>query len=253
MKIRTRGRSEARDVQFDLGSRIPGATGQVPVSYYFEPDATAGGPEAYLVELAPNMTTGTHFHEVDQWQVFFPSDGASYQRQDIDSIMLHYTDAFTPYGPFSSGGRDSLQFFTLRAKGSSMHAPMPEERAQLVSRDADRRRHRIFRLYGDVLWSGSQADALVSEICKEADGLEAQIVRLLPGTGVRLLCPPGQFCLVGLAGQAEVNGDIVQEMGIGWGSARRERGRGSLVLQADDHSATMMLLGFPEEQAGGGD
>ena len=90
------------------------------------------GPQAFLVEGLPaGYHNDAHFHDVDQYQVFFGEDAAWYQREVLAPVTVHYSDAYKTYGPFGSG-RGSLSFFTLRPAESSITAYMPGSREQLV-------------------------------------------------------------------------------------------------------------------------
>ena len=86
-----------------------------------------------MVMLPPGYLGRAHFHEVDQFQVFFGGAGATYQRHEVPWAMLHYADAYTTYGPFQAGG-STLRFFTLRARPTLGTHYMPESRDKLVRR-----------------------------------------------------------------------------------------------------------------------
>src|SRR5262245_15707940 len=75
------------------------------------------GPQAFLVRFPADSRGGAHFHPVDQFQIFYGSDGSWFKNQEITSgeIMLHYADAYVTYGPFGTKGPEPLEFFTLRA------------------------------------------------------------------------------------------------------------------------------------------
>ena len=89
------------------------------------------GPQGYLARVAPTHDVGSHFHKVDQFQVMFGAPGAFYQRWR-SRAFLHYTDAYSVYGPFGAGQEDEFFFFTLRAVQSTLHGAMPEMRDQLA-------------------------------------------------------------------------------------------------------------------------
>src|SRR4051794_15043347 len=101
------------------------------VHHLYEYEQTDPGPQAFLVAMPPNNTGRAHFHASDQFQVFFPAEpGSVFQRTPMEKVFVHYADAYTVYGPFSSG-QGGLEFFTLRAHGSDVTAYMPESREQL--------------------------------------------------------------------------------------------------------------------------
>ncbi len=92
------------------------------------------GPQAFLVEkYPPNSTTEAHFHSTDQFQIFLPGSGTWYLRHNVTAPMLHYSDAYTTYGPFGSG-ETPLQLYTLRRQASEITGFMPKDRDKLVRR-----------------------------------------------------------------------------------------------------------------------
>lgn len=93
------------------------------------------GPQAFLAHLHPDDVVPAHFHQIDQFQVLFGAPGARYQRTEIPAgtVVVHYTDAFSVYGPITCGAA-GLDFFTLREQGHSYTGYMPAARADLVRR-----------------------------------------------------------------------------------------------------------------------
>jgi hypothetical protein len=106
--------------------------------YFGRSEEVRAGPRGFLVERTPTESTvPAHFHSTDQFQVFFPSAGAWYQRQRIETPLLHYADAYLVYGPFGSGS-EPLCFFTLCPVASTITGYMPGARDKLIRRG---RRH----------------------------------------------------------------------------------------------------------------
>src|SRR5271154_6867468 len=86
--------------------------------YYFgEWHSAARGPQGFLNESGAGSQIRPHFHHENQFQVFFGSRGATFQRRAIPRLLLHYSEAGTAYGPISSGD-ETLNFFTLRQNGN---------------------------------------------------------------------------------------------------------------------------------------
>lgn len=175
---------------------------EVPVTERTAPDGTrlrnrfftgqrsrvAGdSPMGYLVTFPPHYEGRAHLHAQDQFQVFYPSAGAIYKKTPIDSFLLHYTDAFTVYGPFFSG-EQPLEFFTLRARHNDLTAYLPEGRDQVAHRKT-----RQFMVSLPVSWHAPEAgSASVGElIAAEADGLAAFLVEAGPDTAITLPDSPG--------------------------------------------------------------
>ncbi len=71
-----------------------------------------------------------HFHKVDQFQVVVAGDG-TIGKHPLKPITVHYTDAYTPYGPIVAGPK-GLHFFTIRMQTdfTGFHR-MPEARHEM--------------------------------------------------------------------------------------------------------------------------
>src|ERR1700704_4591078 len=69
-------------------------------------------PMAYLVEQPPNYTIPAHFHLVDQFQVMVSGTGWLGKSRIADTLV-HYTNAYTTYGPIITE-QDAVEYFTLR-------------------------------------------------------------------------------------------------------------------------------------------
>jgi hypothetical protein len=81
-------------------------------------------PMIYLVDQEPNSSIQTHFHQVDQFQIFVGGSGAM-GRTPLAPISIHYTTGFTGYGPLKSGP-DGLQYLTIRNRWDPGLRPLPE-------------------------------------------------------------------------------------------------------------------------------
>lgn len=85
------------------------------------------GPQAYLAEFDPGMSLGSHFHDIDQFQVFVKGTGRIGKfKWRVGSF--HYADAYTPYGPIVPDAGSDMAFFTLRNASSSGFYSMPQSR-----------------------------------------------------------------------------------------------------------------------------
>jgi hypothetical protein len=73
------------------------------------------GPQGFLVDLPePGYTIKPHFHRAHQFIVVV-AGGGRLGKHHLEPITVHYTDAFTPYGP-TVGGPNGLAFFNLRSQ-----------------------------------------------------------------------------------------------------------------------------------------
>ncbi|HEY1795090.1 MAG TPA: hypothetical protein VGG57_03115 [Stellaceae bacterium] len=91
-------------------------------------------PMAFLVEKGPGGITKPHFHRADQYQVVVAGSG-KLGLHDTGSVAVHYTDAYSAYGPIVAAG-DGITWFTLRNAWDPGAKYMPDSRVELrASRD----------------------------------------------------------------------------------------------------------------------
>ena len=88
------------------------------------------GPQVYMNSVDPGVTLSAHFHRIDQFQVFFGTDGARFQRKPVPPVFVHYADAFATYGPFSAAPDASLLYATIRARSDNYGGVMPGARGE---------------------------------------------------------------------------------------------------------------------------
>jgi hypothetical protein len=202
-----------------------------------------GRAQAFLVEMAPGDTIGAHFHRVDQFQVFWGSDDATYQHRPIpkDTAMVHYADAYTTYGPFSSGP-SPLNFFTLRAVDDDVTAYMPGSRHLLARQGRRHHKHVVALDGGAALAPGEvrRSDLLPAD----SDGLAAHLIEA--GSDASTVVSPsfagGQYCCV-LAGEALVGGRTFGARSLAW----LDPGNGGLDIETGSGGCQVAILRFPDE------
>ena len=196
-----------------------------------------GGPEAFLVRVPPHNTVTTHFHRVDQFQVFHPSPGARYQRHGYAGVLVHYTDAYSVYGPISTAD-EPLDFFTLRAVGDSFTGYMPGAREHLVRR-GERNLHGEVPL--DVPFGRDIATADLFDAFD--DGLRAAVWRVPGGatfTGPSARGSAGQYWTV-LDGADIASGRSAAAPSLQW--VGRSDPPAAFVAGSD--GPTVLLVQFP--------
>ena len=96
------------------------------------PDGARGWhlyPMAFLVEKDPHAVTKPHFHEADQYQVVVQG-GGRLGTHDVGTVAVHYTDAWSAYGPIVAAD-EGISWFTLRNTWDSGARYMPAAREQL--------------------------------------------------------------------------------------------------------------------------
>lgn len=69
--------------------------------------------QIYSVGQFPGTVVDTHYHAVEQWQVFVDGSGTLGRHSALPGA-LHYVDRYTGYGPIVAGPR-GLTYFTIRA------------------------------------------------------------------------------------------------------------------------------------------
>jgi len=93
------------------------------------PEAGTLYPMAFLVEKEPHALVRPHFHQADQYQVVVQGGGRLGQH-DVGTVAVHYTDAWSAYGPIVAAD-EGIAWFTLRNAWDSGARYMPAARAQL--------------------------------------------------------------------------------------------------------------------------
>ena len=84
---------------------------------------------AFLVEKEAASLVHPHFHQADQYQVVVQGSGRL-GVHDVASVAVHYTDAYSAYGPIVAAD-EGVAWFTLRNAWDPGARYMPEHRRQL--------------------------------------------------------------------------------------------------------------------------
>jgi hypothetical protein len=200
------------------------------------------GPQVYMNNVDPGITLSAHFHRIDQFQVFFGTDGARFQRKPIPAVFVHYADAFATYGPFSAAPDAALLYATIRAQSDNYGGVMPGARGE---RPYLGRRHLSAGVEGWDQANRPDAGAVETvEIFRPAaDGLAARLVRL--GAGAVWSSPDagatsGRAICV-LDGELGAGGAPYGPRSVGWQSPADP----SLVLRGGQDGCALLTLDFP--------
>jgi hypothetical protein len=161
-----------------------------------EPDPAPDAlfPMAFLVEQDPGSTASSHFHGQDQFQVVVGGHG-TLGTHDIRPLTVHFTGAYTAYGPIRASATEGLHYFTLRNgfdPGARFMA-MAEHREMLRSRAGRRHREAVA---GPLTRPCAPAETLLGP---EPDGMGAWRFRLRAGeraTGPDPATGRGQYWVV---------------------------------------------------------
>lgn len=203
------------------------------------PEVVADGPQSFVVEARGDSYNRVHFHVVDQYQVFLGGRGRVGRARFLPALV-HYADAFTPYGPIESGP-DGYVYVTLRPTGDPGARYMPESRAERARVDG---RHHTMALL-------DRADAPPVEVVipVEDDGLGACRLRAA-AAGDALLPPPqpnpGGAHLLVIAGGVAVDGVDGEPGRLGrLGDVWVPAGEPWPTLRATEPGTDVLALGFP--------
>jgi rubredoxin len=72
-------------------------------------------PTAFLAQYPPDEHSSAHYHAVDQFQILVKGSG-DLGRHSVKPYYLHFSRAYTPYGPLHSDAVTGWTFMTLRAR-----------------------------------------------------------------------------------------------------------------------------------------
>jgi hypothetical protein len=208
--------------------------------FFGRPDFDGPGPQAYVNELDSGVELAAHFHKVDQYQVFFGSPGAVYKRRSVPPVLLHYTDAYSTYGPFGAGPANTFKYATLRARSSNYGGVMPGARSELIHRGGLR------NLTVEVAIEEPEPtpDASITPVIEpHPDGLASWLVVLGPdsGTNVRPSAQTaGRYTCV-LSGDLIVEGKHFEPLSLGWNPPEDT----GLAFTAGPHGCRALVMDFP--------
>lgn len=96
-------------------------------------------PVAFLVEKEAGAIVHPHFHQADQYQVVVQGSGRL-GLHDVASVAVHYTAAYSAYGPIVAAD-EGVSWFTLRNAWDPGAQYMPDHRRQLREARAKYQHH----------------------------------------------------------------------------------------------------------------
>jgi hypothetical protein len=174
------------------------------------PSADCLYPMAFLVEKEAAAVVRPHFHEADQYQIVVQGSGRL-GVHDVASVAVHYTDAYSAYGPIIAADQ-GVSWFTLRNAWDSGARYMPAQRQQLREARA-RYQHREATCgplppLTDRQLAGLAASTASAVIAETPDGLGTWRYTVPPNGSIAGPDPSrggGQFWVVS-AGSAAVAG-----------------------------------------------
>ena len=106
------------DIGPDRIRRNPGGNG-APAStnyrFFTATKETPDAPSAFLAQYGPDDRSTAHFHAVDQFQILVQGKG-EFGRHAVAPYYVHFSRAYTPYGPLHADAESGWTFMTLRAR-----------------------------------------------------------------------------------------------------------------------------------------
>ena len=166
---------------------------------------------AFLVEKDPHAVVKPHFHQADQYQVVVQG-GGRLGTHDVGTVAVHYTDAWSAYGPIVAAD-EGIAWFTLRNAWIPVRAicrPRASSCARRGRRTSSiaRRRRRRCRWRPLPTWRAPTGLSCATVIAQTPDGMATWRYRLPAGASVSGPDPReggGQFWIV-LSGAASAGG-----------------------------------------------
>lgn len=207
---------------------------------YFGCDTSpADSPQGFLIEQSPHSTVMPHFHGVNQFQVVVRGEGML-GRHALHPVCLHYTAAYTGYGPIRAHD-DWLFYFTLRMQSEQGAHFLPADRP--LQKPGQRR-----NLTAEVPLTRDVAEpAWTTIFAQEPDGMAASLVEL-PAEGRTTAPAPedtsGRYLLV-LDGALSHEGRSLPR----WSCLLVPPHAQGMALQAGPDGLSALLLQYPRVEA----
>ncbi|NTF83954.1 hypothetical protein G6L02_23350 [Agrobacterium rhizogenes] len=172
-------------------------------------DIATPDPQAFRLDLNAHQTLDSHFHIVDQFQVFIAGSG-SIGRDQVHLVTVHYADHHTGYGPLVAGAQ-GLSYLTLRSKTDAglVYLSTPNVREKLRP---TKRRHRVSEpvtLSIEPVLRNRDSVSVETVIEEQPgdDGMGVKLIRLGPSMSTSAPDPSqsgGQYLIV-LNGTLQLN------------------------------------------------
>jgi hypothetical protein len=187
-----------------------------------------------------------HFHQAGQYQVIVQG-GGRLGIHDIGTVAVHYTDAYSAYGPIVAAG-EGVSWFTLRNAWDPGARYMPTYRDELRAARA-RHQHREATAAPRPALGAEELRRITQAECAEVmapapDGMGTWRYKLPPGASVRGPDPReggGQFWLV-LAGRLAADGSAPMPVNS---CVFVAPDAGALIARAGGEGAEVLCMQFP--------
>ena len=210
-------------------------------------DTATPDPQAFRLDLNAHQKLDSHFHIVDQFQVFIAGSG-TIGRNEVQLVTVHYADHHTGYGPLIAGAQ-GLSYLTLRSKTDAglVYLNTPNIREKLKP---TKRRHRVspqVTLSIDPVLRSRETISVESVIEEEpgGDGMNVKVIRL--GANMTAQSPDpgeggGQYLIV-LNGSLLLEGKTYDPYSLVFVRSTDE----APILAAGEGGLEIMVTQFPRE------
>ena len=183
------------------GSNKPGSPGALSTTFF---RATREAPDAPTAALnrypgGESRYSAAHFHEVDQFQVIMEGSG-DFGRHPVKPYYVHFSRAYTPYGPLISAKDSGWGFIVLRSRLDSGAQRFPDSMDKLKS-IPNRKPWQVTAeaRFPSVTSATSDVATLDIDEIKDEQGLYTRTISMAPGA--RTMTPDqrggdGQYVVV---------------------------------------------------------
>jgi rubredoxin len=199
-----------------------------------DPASKMDGPQCFRVEQPPGSVVETHFHVADEFQLI-ALGGGRLGRHGLMPLSVHYSGAYTPYGPIVADATDGVVYFTLRPRRDPGALFLPAERGKL--KPAAKRFFMAEQDEGVIASSALaslDAPSLVSAYGPDVTGAAAWRATLGPGQRLTPPKPAGDGYFI--------DGAVLPQ----WSCAFAGQGETPPVLLAGPDGLDAIILQFPD-------
>jgi len=201
---------------------------------------TPDAPSAFLAQYDPGDKSCTHFHCVDQFQILVKGKGRL-GRHEVSPYYVHFSRAYTPYGPLHADEETGWTFMTLRTRYDPGAQRLPGA-LPVLQQVADRKPWQVTSTAAFPARGSGVSLRQIPDI-RDDRGLFASSLAMAPGT--RTVAPAassgaGQFVVA-------VNGSLIHD--------RRERKalavafirpqENAFEIHAGNEGLEALILNFP--------
>jgi len=195
---------------------------------------TPVAPSAYLNIHTPGRSLSPHFHVADQFQIIMDGKG-TFGRHDVSAYCVHFSRAYTPYGPLVADKQIGWAFMTLRTRFDPGQQRLPAAMEKLKGTPG---RH-PWQVTEKAIFPPAGAGVGLNELSKIKDdsGLFAYALTLDPNNHTTAPAPAGgdgQYVIV-------VKGSVIHD--------NREHNAPAVMFARPDEPALRLQAGAEGVQA----